>query len=139
MATRWMLLALAVVAYCPLTARAQYRMTERSHVVHYESSPAWAEPSCCDSGDLAYVTTPAQVWTYNPCVPGYRVFDPWGNLLEPGVIACTPAYDCTDTVTETKETSTHVTGSVTPREFAQLQDKVRELELRVETLERPNN
>ena len=70
------------------------------------------------------------------CVaPGYRVRDPWGNLLEPDVVACTPAYDCTEMIKATGITRTQIDGTVTPTAFAQLQDKVRELEIRIDAIE----
>lgn len=142
MKTRWMLLVAAVVVSSPLVAGAQYTIAPWSYVAYYEDedSSGSTDSSWSDSGKAIYNGPQETESGYNSCVPpGYRVRDPWGNLLEPGIVAVSAPYDCTDTVSETGTTSTQIGGAVSPTEFAQLQDKVRELERRIDTLEGDNN
>jgi hypothetical protein len=98
-----MLAVTALSIVCPLRALAQYPNTQ------------WY--------DFGTVTELG----YGSCVaPGYRVCDPWGNLLEPGVVACTPAYDCQELSNTAVPYARELTSA---NAVGQLQDKVREVEI----------
>ena len=85
----------------------------------------------------AYSQTPGVAWPqgYYPCVvPQRQLYDPFGQPLEPNVVYCSEAYDCTEMISHTGTQQTTVSIDDSPA-VLELQEKVRKLEVRVRALD----